>query len=196
MPKPDVRDQRVPQILHAAAEVCSEVGIDKASMVQIAQKAGISKAAIYHYFTSKEEMIEALVRMLFEADNEGVELLLDTHISVRKAVVEYVRSLALLLEQHRRIFPVYAEIRVVALRNERVNNIISSYYQRYMELFRDLVKRGVANGEFPAATTTDDVALSLTATIEGAILLSQNVQGSLCKMLETSVTVLLDALSE
>ncbi len=57
MSRPDVRDERVPQIIDAAAQVFARDGIDGANMSEIAEAAGVSKATIYHYFASKEDLI-------------------------------------------------------------------------------------------------------------------------------------------
>jgi len=196
MPKPDVSDQRIPQILNAAAEVCSEVGIDKASMIQIAKRAGISKAAIYHYFRSKEDMIEGLVRMLFDVDIQGVKTLSQSNLSAGNCLREYANSLAILLEQQRMIFPVFAEIRVVALRNQKINEILSGYYKRYIELFTDIIGRGIESGEFPTMANPEDAALSLASLIEGAILISQTLNKPINKIMNNSVSAFVDALED
>jgi AcrR family transcriptional regulator len=71
VPKPDVSDERIPQILNAAAQMFSQHGIDGASMSQIAKSADVSKAMIYYYFDSKDALVSTLVRNLFDADQAG-----------------------------------------------------------------------------------------------------------------------------
>lgn len=44
-------------ILKTAARVFAEQGFARASMAQIAQECGISKANIYHYYTSKDALL-------------------------------------------------------------------------------------------------------------------------------------------
>lgn len=51
--------QRV--LLHSAAEVFAEQGMEKASMAQIAAHAQVSKALLYHYYPSKGELIFAII---------------------------------------------------------------------------------------------------------------------------------------
>jgi AcrR family transcriptional regulator len=48
-------------ILLSAAAVFAEQGMDKASMAQIASRSGVSKALLYHYYPSKDELIFAIV---------------------------------------------------------------------------------------------------------------------------------------
>lgn len=52
--------QRV--ILDKAATVFAELGMDKASMSQIAQYAQVSKALLYHYYPSKDALIFAIIK--------------------------------------------------------------------------------------------------------------------------------------
>lgn len=49
-------------ILTSAAAVLAEQGMDKASMAQIAQQAGVSKALLYHYYPGKDALIFDIIR--------------------------------------------------------------------------------------------------------------------------------------
>ncbi|WP_296640067.1 TetR family transcriptional regulator [Roseinatronobacter sp.] len=56
-------------ILHAAAAVFAEAGMDKASMAQIAGRADVSKALLYHYYPGKDALIFDIIRThLMELD--------------------------------------------------------------------------------------------------------------------------------
>lgn len=50
-------DQKRQLILKAAARVFAEEGIARASMNQVATACGISKANIYHYYASKDDLL-------------------------------------------------------------------------------------------------------------------------------------------
>ena len=52
----DHHDKR-DQILKCAASVFATDGFDRASMASVAAATGISKATIYHYFSSKDELL-------------------------------------------------------------------------------------------------------------------------------------------
>lgn len=52
-------DQRRAQLLEVGTELFSKHSFEELSMAQIAREAGISKALLYHYFTSKEEFFKA-----------------------------------------------------------------------------------------------------------------------------------------
>jgi AcrR family transcriptional regulator len=48
-------------LLISAAAVFAEQGMEKASMAQIATHSGVSKALLYHYYPSKDELIFAII---------------------------------------------------------------------------------------------------------------------------------------
>ena len=65
------------RILEAAAEVFAERGYSGASMRDIAERLGITKAALYYHFASKEDLLDGLVEPVmrsltdFAADAES-----------------------------------------------------------------------------------------------------------------------------
>ncbi len=50
------------QIVDGARAVFLSAGFDGASMNDVARAAGVSKGTLYAYFSSKEEMFEAIIR--------------------------------------------------------------------------------------------------------------------------------------
>lgn len=49
-------------ILHSAAAVFAEAGMDRASMSRIAERADVSKALLYHYYASRDALIFDILR--------------------------------------------------------------------------------------------------------------------------------------
>jgi AcrR family transcriptional regulator len=60
------------QILDGARKVFLAMGFDAASMGEIARKAGVSKGTLYVYFTSKEQLFEAITHAECKAQVEGL----------------------------------------------------------------------------------------------------------------------------
>lgn len=63
--------QRV--ILDTAAEVFAEQGMEKASMAQVAARAQVSKALLYHYYPSKDALIFAIITTHLEELDAAIE---------------------------------------------------------------------------------------------------------------------------
>lgn len=55
-------EERRQAILDAASQVFQEMGYERASMNEVAKRVGGSKATLYNYFSSKEELFETVVR--------------------------------------------------------------------------------------------------------------------------------------
>lgn len=62
----EIRQQTQKQIVDAAFELFANEGYSKTSIAAVAKKAGISKGLIYHYFESKEAILEAIFNQLVE----------------------------------------------------------------------------------------------------------------------------------
>ncbi len=85
-------------ILDSAAAVFSEMGMDKASMSQIAKRASVSKASLYHYYDSKSTLLFDIIHEhLLELD-QALSAVEKDEVSAE----DYLRSLIkALLEQYR-----------------------------------------------------------------------------------------------
>jgi AcrR family transcriptional regulator len=59
--------QTLTDILRSAEELFLEWGYEKTSMRQIAEHAGLTKGALYHHFTSKEELFEKMCGTHYDA---------------------------------------------------------------------------------------------------------------------------------
>ena len=71
-------EERRVLILEIAAQVFQETGYEKASMAEISSRVGGSKATLYNYFPSKEELFLAVMELKAERHMLGIFELL-TH---------------------------------------------------------------------------------------------------------------------
>ncbi len=63
--------------IHAAAlELFSSRGYEKTSLREIAEQVGITKASLYYHYSSKQELLQAIVGTFFD-DMHGVFALVD-----------------------------------------------------------------------------------------------------------------------
>ncbi|MCB9959762.1 MAG: TetR/AcrR family transcriptional regulator [Rhodospirillaceae bacterium] len=59
-------DEKRLAILRQSVSVIAERGVERASMAQIALECGVSKALLYHYYTSKEELVYDILSSYLE----------------------------------------------------------------------------------------------------------------------------------
>lgn len=62
--KRSLKDMRRDELMEAAIVVIAKEGLQKATLSQVADEAGMSTALVSHYFDSKEELLEATMRRL------------------------------------------------------------------------------------------------------------------------------------
>jgi len=62
---PRVADDTASQIRQVALDLFSEQGFDGTSLQQIADRLGVTKAALYYHYRSKDELLAAVVEPLF-----------------------------------------------------------------------------------------------------------------------------------
>jgi AcrR family transcriptional regulator len=85
----DTRDR----ILQVALDLFVEQGYDKTSLREVAERVGVTKAALYYHFASKEEILRTLLQPAFTAWRDIAELLQE-----RPTVESWAAGLAAMVE--------------------------------------------------------------------------------------------------
>ena len=89
-------DEKRAHILKIAARVFADQGIARASMSQVAKECGISKANIYHYYSSKDALLFDILDTYLSALRDRVSGLdmagLDPSDQLGRIVVETLRA--------------------------------------------------------------------------------------------------------
>lgn len=85
-------------ILDAAAVVFQETGFERTTMAAICERLGYSKATLYNYFASKEELFSAMVFEATEAEFQATLEALDATVEdMTEALQKFGRGLLALL---------------------------------------------------------------------------------------------------
>lgn len=88
-------DSRRQCILEAATSLFREVGFKGASMAQISERVGGSKATLYSYFPSKEELFAtAMIDAMEEQGQAMLDLLDASDPDVRKVLLRFCKTYA------------------------------------------------------------------------------------------------------
>jgi AcrR family transcriptional regulator len=147
------------QIL-AAARVCFlSKGLHNTSMQDLIQEAGLSVGAVYRYFKSKNEIINAIASGVVG----GIQLHIDAVAERRLPLVE---SMSLVLEEVERqmgpggFLPVALQVWAEATLDPTVGAIVKERYEGLRDSIGVLVAHAVESGELPPDT---DVVATTTA---------------------------------
>ena len=134
------------QILESAAQIIRQKGYHAASMQDIADAVHLQKASLYHHFSSKQEILLALLDQALDLLIVRVSAVVSREIPIeekfRQAMRVYLESLdehaalaSVLLLEHRSLDPEYRE-RHIPRRD------------RFERLWRDLIQNGTEGGVF------------------------------------------------
>jgi len=167
-------EARYQQILDAAVACFSRQGFHQTTMDDICQEAGLSPGAVYRYFSSKEDIIEASCKRSQQAWATSFEIVerkgrtldvLDELVDVSCRRLEQRSDSEMRLK---------AELIAEALRNPRVEEAIRRIRNNALQYFEGLIRRGQEKGEINADLDSNAVA-QLYATIYDGLALQKTV---------------------
>ena len=153
------------EILAAALVVFGEEGYAKATLAQVARKAGISAATVSHYFGSKAALFEAMVSEEAMVIGDDDPLLLvgpDGFRGLLHQLVDEKLERINRPEMARLTLTVLREMRTFPLSAQQLFRQLSQRYRRRVEA---VLNAGVMAGEF------DVVDVRVTAQLLGSLLL-------------------------
>ena len=141
---------RTPEILTAAFEEFAERGYGGARMAAVAERAGIAKGLIYHYFPSKAALFEATIRARTERTFAAAERQVP---GLGGSVTEALRGLvALAYDRLREEGRERTLFRLIVAESERFPELARFYRDEIMlrgtAIVRSLLAAGAASGEF------------------------------------------------
>ncbi len=171
-PRPDVSEARKQQILEAAIAVFARLGFRAARMEDVAEQAGLSKAALYLYYKSKDAIIAALLQRLFAQEFKQLQALVESEGNgpVVEQLLVLTRQFASMLQWMSRFMPIAFEFYAIAGRDKQVRQFLKEYFSDYRQLLARLIERGIVQGEF-RDIDAEATAITLTALFEGLALL-------------------------
>lgn len=143
---PRTENQRE-RILHEAAVLFARGGFDASSLTELAEETGISKAGIYHYFKTKQEVYDAIIIQTLQGLIEHVET------AVREREQPYER-LMVFMSAHAAYFERnYWAFRAMLISFSAMSAPVSraeaaALRERYELLLRAIITDGVERGEF------------------------------------------------
>lgn len=144
------KEERLEEILAAAAQVFCEVGYESATVAEVARRAGVVEGNVYRYVKSKRELLARVISEWYSSKNGELERELAQISSVRS-------RLRYLIAAHLRALRDSPALLRLILREFRSNDtefrdIVGKLNQRYTSHVRLAIEAGVQNGEFAPQT--------------------------------------------
>src|SRR3954466_4347782 len=146
------RDRKVQGILTAAADVLAERGYHGMSLDEIADRLDLTKATLNHYFPSKEALVSACLEAIATRSNERLaSVAVDT---VGTASERLRRLIVTPLVMTVRDRPQMARMFLQPMDwPESYRQRTKALRRQHDEIFRSVVREGIASGEFDVDET-------------------------------------------
>lgn len=153
----------IKQIIKSARREFSEHGFDKTNVQKIAERAGVTKQLVYHYYQSKEQLFACV---LDESSDEAMT-------AMTALELDHLPPTEAFRVMFNHMFDIYEsdpEMASLATDGIRFHDQHTSPRNRFVDLgpalntrMRSIIERGIARGEF--ATTLDLNFIFTTASL-------------------------------
>lgn len=147
------------QILDSAARVFARDGFHAARMDDIAAELGLTKAALYYYCDSKEDLFVKVIEARVGIAVEALENLDSTTATAK--VREAIRTHLIVFHRHRDIYTMFLGERLRSISAEAAS-VVDEMGRRFERRWAEFLEEGIQSGEFKPDL---DVAVTVKASL-------------------------------
>jgi AcrR family transcriptional regulator len=140
-------DERWQDVLAAAAEVFRRLGYSQARLEDVAQEVGISRATLYYYVGTKEELLVALLEDPIAAVTASLKKVAAEDIPAEEKLVASLREYLHLLEENPTLFIFLSENIHKVMSGPEADEIRANA-DSYGRVLTKIVSEGMKSGEF------------------------------------------------
>lgn len=160
--RPPASDNQQQRILDHAAKLFAQAGYETTSINDVAAAMGVSKAAIYHYFPTKQDIYDAIILQTLQGLNEAVEQEVAQESEPAEKLRRFMTAHARYFEQHHTGFVVML-VGFGGMANAEFREEAMRLRDEYEGLLRQIITEAVANKSFREVGigTTSRAVLSL-----------------------------------
>ena len=161
------------RIVERAAELFAERGVAETSLDDVLTAAGAGKSQLYHYFSGRDELVEAAVGLRCTQVLAGLTQALGRVASLAGLTQALAGFVAGFEQMGLPGCPIGSLAAEVAERNEGARLRAAAAFDAWEGLFADALDRMRQQGELRADASPAVLATALLASIEGGMVLSQ-----------------------
>ncbi len=167
MKRKDITEKRKEAVFKAAVQCFNETGYDSTTIDAIAEKAGMSKGGVYHYFDSKRELFLELFDYRVNQYFEEMKSYVKQDYSPADRIRILVKKAGEILKKNEDFYRFCLEFLSMGVRDPEIKEIMTRFYREATETFSTIIKEGIERGDFKPVDVKS-AARSLYLAVMGA----------------------------
>lgn len=162
-------EKRKTQIVQAAYEVIASRGYNNFTIEDIANRAGLSKGGVLHYFKTKEDILIHLLELIYRQIEETIVRRSQRYRTAEKKLKAIIIAFIVTAKRHPSVYTVMVDFWAQVSTNERVRNINGKIYGIICDEVRKIIDLGIESGEFVAVDSANVARLVVSMVMNVAI---------------------------
>ncbi|QDP38920.1 TetR/AcrR family transcriptional regulator [Radiobacillus deserti] len=165
-------EQRRTNILEAAKQVFRELGYEKTTMKDVMEAAGVSRGGLYHYFSNKEDLFEAILAEALQGEVTHTDTLLQEKVdSYWHLLLTRVFGDDITIDDSMDpLASVNLEFFITGKNDDRRRAFAYERYYNGKKLYQNIIEAGQKHGEFSKQYDASVIAQSIITFIDGLAL--------------------------
>jgi TetR/AcrR family transcriptional regulator, fatty acid metabolism regulator protein len=155
-------------LVRSAYRLIASKGIERTTLQDIADAAGVSKALAVYYFKTKENLLLAAIRWVLGRVAERMTGVVDSVAAPEEKVQAMIDAIFVDPRRNRDFYLAYTALIGEAARNERFNELNVTFRSIMNASYADLIRAG--EGTVFAVDSVDEAAIGVRALIDGFFL--------------------------
>lgn len=167
-PQHERRARTRARLLRAAGTVFADRGYHGATLDDVLAEAGVSRGALYHYFSSKQQLFLALLNERMITGIEDAATVFNQLGAGEDARIAAISGFLDRFERNPRWLPLLLEFLAIGCRDTEIRTgVVNSFLRPAREQTAALIRRTEDDTAPPGNLTADELAIGATALING-----------------------------
>lgn len=149
----DIAAETREAILAAACEVIAEIGFEKIRMRMVAERAGVSTAALHYHFDTRENLFAEALRYSFDYTGADVYQVTGGEDTATARLARIISASLPLTPSLRREWAMWQELWCRAGRDAESRTLAIELYRAHQGWIQETLEDGISSGEFTACDT-------------------------------------------
>ena len=179
MDQNEIKREKEAAIFRSALKVIKERGFHKARMADIAAEAGISYGLVYHYFKSKEDLFEAILKSWWGGLFDLMKALSEKDYQVSEKLGRIIDYFLSAYQKNPELVNIF--ITEISRSTTNLTTARLSHFKKFMSLTEAVIEEGQTGGvlrsDFKARYLTYIFLGSLEGFLSAMVFVDQKIKG-------------------